>query len=183
MQYQVDLSTDGFRKFNSFGRQDQRESRRWKKAHARRKNGKTVIPAGPNIEFLLKQSNLLKPGDWKVYLQRPERDFTIYRYQNEFTEKVKQSFRECKKDWAGVSDDQIKIFKQHTADMSTGDSDMRGGSGPDHIFLNGSDNVSKYFVVFDENDEPIDLFYIEGEFDGHFFDIKFDDLIMFLSWV
>ena len=79
----------------------------------------------------------------------------------DFDNNVKEVFRECYSDWAGVSDDTINQFKTYIAKLTDNNMQITGCVSGNTISLYNRDYSRHYYVKFDSELE-IELWYVEG---------------------
>lgn len=120
-------------------------------------------------------------GNFELLINNALKQIKIYKYNKELDNNVKDVFRNCYKDWAGVSDDTIDLFKTHIAKLTDNNMQITGCVSGDTISLYNYDYNRHYYVKFDK-ELNIELWYIEGIYEEYQLADSFDELLMMLSY-
>jgi len=119
-------------------------------------------------------------SNYDLIINNESRQIKVYKYKKDFNNNVKEVFRDCYKDWAGVSDDTINQFKTYVAKLTDNNMQITGCVSENTISLYNRDNNRHYYVKFDSELE-IELWYVEGVYQEYQVVDSFDDLILMLS--
>lgn len=120
-------------------------------------------------------------GNFELLINNERKQIKVYKYNKDFDNNVKEVFRECYGDWAGVSDDTINLFKTHIAKLTDNNMQITGCVAGNTISLYNRDYSRHYYVKFDSELE-IELWYIEGVYKEYQVADSFDILLMMLSY-
>ena len=120
-------------------------------------------------------------GNFELLIDNQRNQIKVYKYNKDFDNNVKEVFRECYSDWAGVSDDTINQFKTYIAKLTDNNMQITGCVSGNTISLYNRDYSRHYYVKFDSELE-IELWYIEGVYQEYQVADSFDVLLMMLSY-
>ena len=120
-------------------------------------------------------------GNFELLINNERKQIKVYKYNKDFDNNVKEVFRECYSDWAGVSDDTINLFKTYIAKLTDNNMQITGCVSGNTISLYNRDYSRHYYVKFD-SDLEIELWYIEGVYKEYQVADSFDVLLMMLSY-
>jgi len=120
-------------------------------------------------------------NNFELLIDNQRNQIKVYKYNKDFDNNVKEVFRECYSDWAGVSDDTINQFKTYIAKLTDNNMQITGCVSGNTISLYNCDYSRHYYVKFDSELE-IELWYIEGVYTEYQVADSFDVLLMMLSY-
>jgi hypothetical protein len=100
-------------------------------------------------------------GNFELLINNEHRRIKVYKYIKDIDNNIKEVFRECYHDWAGVSNDTINQFKTHIAKLTDNNMQITGCVVGNTISLYNRDYSRHYYVKFN-SDLEIELWYIEG---------------------